>query len=707
MPIRLVQKFTDVDAPDTASTSTSGTSLSKVNHAWEILSQDYLQLRDMVANALAGAGLELALCQQSAIILRGEEVPGIEPLNAAVVQLAQEFDATLISFDLGDIQDVAWDFNLQHIERRELNLPFPEPGSGCASPNLANDSLADAILDDIFVNLSYDDVTWELDAPVPKPTAAVLDSPKVKAQQKLHDSGSSFESSEVTAWGTLVHIQNVDEFLKRRGGLYCIENFGALVEERRINGDKILLIISTLSTERLPVEDDLFFLDTPRLEKMREKLLIRSESILPMSATRYPQSEDKSQRERFRYARQIRRAVRHNISQELLGAYNHLLAPYPEEDFAQDDDVVSVIKGKDLSDVNALRAALQISGRMVRSAALTMGDIRDVLEMIHNSRPEKDLSAKEKFKLKLEALRNECNDYEEQMLQCVVDTSQLETKYEDVIIENETKEIVKQLISLSQMSRQAHPLLRQVQMKGALFYGPPGTGKTHLTRAIARESGVSMVAVDAGKLLDRWVGETEKKILALFSICKKLYPCLLFIDEADSLFYRRNSQDASWRRNDVTLFLQQMDGLLTDEKTPFVIVATNRPSDLDEAFLRRLPYKAQFALPTEGQRAEILRLFLRDEDIEDSIIIEQLARKTEGYSGADLKSLCGQAALSWSVEQNSAEKSAEGVEKPKLLLTAQHFTKALRRSQPAATPQSIKINNDFRQGTTARTRARP
>lgn len=704
-PIPWIEECPNADGAHSYTTIENQTSLSEGNCGWKTSWQDYQQLCDTTASALAGAALRLVQSQQSAIILQVKDGANIEPLDAMVARLAQDFDATLISFDLGDLQDVAWEFDLQHVERCRFDLPRPEPDFW-TWPDLAHTSLADVVFDYHFVTLSNGNATWKVDGPVPQPTAAIIDAPKAKARQKMLDQNSNSRSTELSNCATLVHIRNVDEFLKRPQGLSCIENFGNIIRQRRTNGEKTLLIVSTTSHQVLPQEERDPFLDLSLLEQMPQKLQVPAESVLSISATRFPPSENETRQKILCYARQIRRAVRQNISQELLVLCNHLVEPYPKTNFAQDSDVISILGAAELSNTNAQRAARQICGKAARSQALTVSDIIVVLKSIHHKQPEQKISATERFKLKLKELERECNKYEKTMLDCVVDTNQLETKYEDVIIENETKETVKQLISLSQMSPQAHPLLRQVQMKGALFYGPPGTGKTHLTRAIAQESGASMVAVDAGRLLNQWVGETEKNILALFSVCRKLYPCILFIDEADALFYRRNSRDLSWRRNDVTLFLQQMDGLLIDKDAPFVIVATNRPSDLDEAFLRRLPYKAQFGLPTEIQRANILRLFLKDGDIDDPIIIEQLARKTEGYSGADLKSLCGQAALVWSVEQNSAQTLVEKAEKPKLLLTANHFTKALKRSRPAAVRETMKMNEDFRQETAVRTRVR-
>lgn len=156
----------------------------------------------------------------------------------------------------------------------------------------------------------------------------------------------------------------------------------------------------------------------------------------------------------------------------------------------------------------------------------------------------------------------------------------------------------------------------------------------------------------------------------------------------DSLFYRRSDGDKSWERAALTQFLQCLDGLVKDEKSPFVITATNRPSDLDGAFLRRLPQKLFFKLPDEESRLKILRVFLHDEDLHSSVDVEGLAKATEGYSGSDLRSLCCEAAMVWTIEQKKAQVGDSSKEKVKLCLEARHFGRALQSIRPSVSQKS-------------------
>ncbi|KAG8416354.1 hypothetical protein J3459_007843 [Metarhizium acridum] len=139
----------------------------------------------------------------------------------------------------------------------------------------------------------------------------------------------------------------------------------------------------------------------------------------------------------------------------------------------------------------------------------------------------------------------------------------IDCTYDDVIVDEEAKETVRHLVSLSNFQPEAAStsLLKNIRIGGALFCGPPGTGKTHLCRAIAKASGASMLAIDSATVQSKYVSEKERLSKAAFKLSKAMFPCVLFIGEADSLFYRRSSRDKSWYRSALTQFLIEMDGL--------------------------------------------------------------------------------------------------------------------------------------------------
>ena len=160
-------------------------------------------------------------------------------------------------------------------------------------------------------------------------------------------------------------------------------------------------------------------------------------------------------------------------------------------------------------------------------------------------------------------------------------------------------------------------------------------------------------------MYQQYVGEGEKLVRAVFSLARKLSPCVVFIDELDALFGARISRDTGGgiaHRGVITEFMQEMDGLKSSKDNVIVIGATNRPFDLDDAVLRRLPRRLLVDLPGEKERegecrmlapcslmysmhhfSEILKILLRDEKLAEDVDLQALAKRTESFSGSDLK----------------------------------------------------------------------
>ena len=143
---------------------------------------------------------------------------------------------------------------------------------------------------------------------------------------------------------------------------------------------------------------------------------------------------------------------------------------------------------------------------------------------------------------------------------------------------------------------------------------------------------------------DMYVGEGEKNVKAIFSLAKKLTPCIVFIDEADAILGSRGgSSNRTSHRELINQFLREWDGM--NDLSAFIMVATNRPFDLDEASLRRLPRRLLVDLPVEKDREEILKIHLKDEILDPAVSLATLAGQTPFYSGSDLKNLAVAAAL--------------------------------------------------------------
>ncbi|KAF8078024.1 hypothetical protein FPV67DRAFT_1557446 [Lyophyllum atratum] len=254
----------------------------------------------------------------------------------------------------------------------------------------------------------------------------------------------------------------------------------------------------------------------------------------------------------------------------------------------------------------------------------------------------------------VERVRNETelDPHEQKLLGCIVDAASVSTSFDQVHLPPHTIDSVRTIVSLPLLHPGAFKqgILKQHGMTGCLLFGPPGTGKTLVVRALAKEAGCRMLTISPSDVMDMYVGEGEKLVKAVFSLARRLSPCVVFLDEIDALFgarmSARESGGAFAHRGVITEFMQEMDGLKSSKEDSVIVIgATNRPFDLDDAVLRRLPRRLLVDLPGEKEREGILKILLREETLGDDLDVPALAKKTESFSGSDLKHLCVSAAL--------------------------------------------------------------
>ncbi|RPA86172.1 AAA-domain-containing protein [Ascobolus immersus RN42] len=279
--------------------------------------------------------------------------------------------------------------------------------------------------------------------------------------------------------------------------------------------------------------------------------------------------------------------------------------------------------------------------------------------------------------LKLKKISKSCNTHEKKLLGGVINPEALHVNFASVQAPPETIEALKTLTSLSLIRPDAfsYGVLSTDRIPGVLLYGPPGTGKTLLAKAVAKESGATVLEVSGSEIFDMYVGEGEKNVKAIFSLAQKLSPCVVFIDEADALFGSRHGHSSrTAHREIINQFLKEWADF---KSSAFIMVATNRPSDLDDAVLRRLPRRILLDLPTVKDREEILRIHLASEQLDPSVDIPGIAKQTPLFSGSDLKNVCVTAALNCVREENAAHKATGAPYPAKRTLTKAHFDKAL------------------------------
>jgi transitional endoplasmic reticulum ATPase len=217
---------------------------------------------------------------------------------------------------------------------------------------------------------------------------------------------------------------------------------------------------------------------------------------------------------------------------------------------------------------------------------------------------------------------------------------------------------------------------------GILLYGPPGTGKTLLARAVAGESDVNFIHVAGPEIMDRYVGESEEAVRELFERARQTAPSIIFLDEIDAIASHRGQGNEVTERV-VSQLLAELDGI-TENPNLVVLAATNRRDMIDDALLRpgRLEQHVEVPNPDRDAREEILAVHTAGKPLAADTDIEDLAEKTDGFSGAELEAVVREASMLAIREVASAygpEEATENAEEVEI--TPAHFSEALERER--------------------------
>ncbi|MFQ5475385.1 MAG: AAA family ATPase, partial [Candidatus Nanoarchaeia archaeon] len=222
-----------------------------------------------------------------------------------------------------------------------------------------------------------------------------------------------------------------------------------------------------------------------------------------------------------------------------------------------------------------------------------------------------------------------------------------DVKWDDIGGLENVKQELKEAVEWPLNHPDAFTRLGVTPPKGILLYGAPGTGKTLLAKAVANESQANFIVVKGPELLSKWVGESEKAVRKIFNKARQTAPTIVFFDEIDAMAPKRGTNgDANVTERIVNQFLTEIDGIEPLHNV-VIIGATNRPDILDTALLRpgRFDRIIQTTVPDEKARVKIFELHTKGIPLTDDVDLKKLAKDTDGYVGADIESLCREAAI--------------------------------------------------------------
>jgi transitional endoplasmic reticulum ATPase len=245
-------------------------------------------------------------------------------------------------------------------------------------------------------------------------------------------------------------------------------------------------------------------------------------------------------------------------------------------------------------------------------------------------------------------------------------------------------EILKELKELIAIPLKRPDLLAKLGLeptRGVLLVGPPGTGKTLTARALAEELGVNYIAIVGPEIIGKYYGEAEQRLRGIFEKAAKNAPCIIFIDEIDSLAPDRNSVEGEVEKRVVAQLLGLMDGF-SHSQGVIVLAATNRPDHLDPALRRpgRFDREVQFRIPDAKGRRDILEILTRAMPLDKTVDLDFIAEGAVGFVGADLKAICQKAAYTALRRQIP---SIEGQIPENMTVNQADFLQALKEIKPA------------------------
>jgi len=276
----------------------------------------------------------------------------------------------------------------------------------------------------------------------------------------------------------------------------------------------------------------------------------------------------------------------------------------------------------------------------------------------------------------------------------LVVTEKPQVNWEEVVGLDTAKKAVKEAIVYPVQRPDLFPL---GWPRGILLFGPPGCGKTLLAAAVATEIDANFYSIDAASIMSKWLGEAEQNVAKLFGSARKSSiegkAAIVFVDELDSLM-GQHSNEVGGEIRVRNQFLKEMDGIVDKGKNlhVYVIGATNKPWDLDWAFIRRFQKRILVPLPDHHTRLMMLKLYTGTLQIDNDVDLHELARLSEGFSGSDIRDVCQSAQLKLIGEFFESGKAMDKQAKPRSI-TMTDFRQIFEERKPSVSLDMLSLYN--------------
>ena len=393
--------------------------------------------------------------------------------------------------------------------------------------------------------------------------------------------------------------------------------------------------------------------------------------VVVIGATNRPNSIDEALRRPGRFDREIEIKI-----PDRDGRFEILQIHTRGMPLAEDVDI-----GK-LADMTHGYAGADISA-LAKEAA--MAALRRVLPDVDLEAEEIPIDVLNKIQVTWDDFKNALKDMQPSTMREVL-VEKPNVKWDDIGALEEAKQELKEAVEWPLKYAKVFEHMNARPPKGILLYGPPGTGKTMLAKAVATESEANFIAVKGPEFLNKWVGESEKAVRETFRKARQASPCVIFMDEIDSITPQRGTgSDSNVTERVISQMLTEMDGLEALNNV-VVIAATNRPDIMDPALLRpgRFDKSIFIGPPDKESREKIFKIHTANKPLDDDVDIGALAEKTDGCTGADISAICNEAVMNSVRELVKSGKVPDDEELKNCRIHMEDFDKALEKFGPDA-----------------------